>query len=391
MMRAERRKGKTAQPGLTLLGRGGDHARTVRRRTFRWGLAALVALPVALVSCGVLLGIPGSVSVADDATPTATLEPLADVGAYCLGYGFACAVTGGTQVVCWGRDIACLSDAGDASGAGTPAPALLTPTVVPLPPTTGPIVALTCGTDHACALLPGTSGTGLLCWGQNGEGQITGLPDDVCHGATDIYATDAALHVGYHFVQAVSAGDRVTCALASDTQSTQVQCWGAQLGDAQAPYTMVPPAVNADGGVPTLLAVGGQHACAYVVDGGLGSGVYCWGRNSSDQLGPVLPEGGSRASALVSRRRSSGVAHGEREPVLLRGRGGGAHHVHWHSGGAGVRREPRLGARARQSAAAARATGRGGLGELLPRVRRRQRPRHPVPRRQQLLPARVRR
>ena len=260
-----------------------------------------MALPAAALSCGVLLGIPGGVGVTGDAGAETTEEggtppgPLTGVGPYCVGYGFACAVVGdgGTQVVCWGRDIACLSAA--SAEAGTPAPALLTPTVVPLNlPNTTEITALTCGTDHACAHVPGTTGPGLFCWGQNQEGQVNGAPDDVCHGATPINATDgsAALHPGYHVVQAVSAGDRITCAIASGTEPAEIQCWGAVLPDGQAPYVAVPAAVNAPGAVPTALAVGGQHVCAYVADGGFGTGVYCWGKNSSNQLGPVVPEAG---------------------------------------------------------------------------------------------------
>jgi hypothetical protein len=283
---------------LTVLVPGGDSREVVRLRPLSIGLAGLVAPSLAALSCGIILGIPGAVGVSEDATREAAEEagpppaPLSGVGPYCLGYGFACAVVdGGTQILCWGRDVACLSDA--SAQAGTPAPALLTPTALPLPQgISGTVTALACGTDHACALVPGATGTGLVCWGQNQEGQITGVADGVCHGATEIFATDAALHQGYHLVQAVSAGDRTTCAIASDTKTTQVQCWGALLADGQAPYVPVPDAVNAHGAVPTSLSVGGQHACAYVVDGGYGTGVYCWGRDTSDQLGPVVPEAG---------------------------------------------------------------------------------------------------
>jgi alpha-tubulin suppressor-like RCC1 family protein len=87
-------------------------------------------------------------------------------------------------------------------------------------------------------------------------------------------------------VQAITAGDDFTCALLA---GGAVHCWGAggggQLGRGTLPGAgmgRIPtpaPVVSLTGA--TALAAGGQHMCAYAMDGA----TRCWGSNFVGQLG----------------------------------------------------------------------------------------------------------
>jgi alpha-tubulin suppressor-like RCC1 family protein len=133
-------------------------------------------------------------------------------------------------------------------------------------------LAVSTGADHTCAL---TTAGGIKCWGGNAEGQL-GDGSTINRGVPVVVS---GMTGGMH---AVSAGYYFTCAL-SDLGA--VWCWGlnssGQLGDGTTEGRLQPVAVS---GLPAgILAVsaGSTHACA-LDPAGL---VWCWGANGSSQLG----------------------------------------------------------------------------------------------------------
>ena len=130
--------------------------------------------------------------------------------------------------------------------------------------------------QHACALL--SDGT-VACWGDDSTGALgdgNATPD----GGV---ATPAVVQGLPHAI-AVGAGEGFSCALV-DTGSGAVWCWGdntyGELGNGSNDPSNVP--VQVQGLVqPSLLAVGGEHACAASLEQG---GIACWGSGESGQLG----------------------------------------------------------------------------------------------------------
>ena len=134
------------------------------------------------------------------------------------------------------------------------------------------------GTNHACAV--GTDTT-LYCWGRNNVGQIG------AGTATTQYLTPNPVLLGGVATgwTSVTAGSAFTCATRTDAT---VYCWGdnasGQLGQGITGGTATAPAaasaVTAVGGWATLQA-GASQICGLRTDRTL----YCWGLNSSGQLG----------------------------------------------------------------------------------------------------------
>ena len=139
---------------------------------------------------------------------------------------------------------------------------------------TSPVVELSAGPAHACAIVEGGQ---LLCWGSNGSGQL-GVGDSEGRDLpTPVELPDA--------VAAVSAGWRHTCAVLADGS---LYCWGdndsGQLG-VEGPGTRTPlrvtgPEGSAFGDV-SLVAAGELHTCIVIGDGT----VWCWGDNEFGQVG----------------------------------------------------------------------------------------------------------
>jgi alpha-tubulin suppressor-like RCC1 family protein len=130
--------------------------------------------------------------------------------------------------------------------------------------------SVSAGDGHTCGIISGD----LYCWGLNGNGQL-GLGDTKARTVPTAVATLAG-----KTVTAVSAGSAHTCAIADG----KVYCWGqgtsGQLGNGANNTQYTPVLVSSLSGTPTVLAAGGAHTCA--ISGGA---AYCWGSNSDGQLG----------------------------------------------------------------------------------------------------------
>ncbi|HMN07617.1 MAG TPA: Ig-like domain-containing protein [Gemmatimonadaceae bacterium] len=134
--------------------------------------------------------------------------------------------------------------------------------------------SVTVGGAHACAI--STTDT-AYCWGADASGQ---LGDARRINST----TPIPLAVGFETFKwsRLSAGESHTCGVST---SGSAYCWGenssGQLGNgAVAPIADTPQSVA--GGVTfTEISAGGRHTCGIATGGDL----YCWGANDSLQLG----------------------------------------------------------------------------------------------------------
>jgi alpha-tubulin suppressor-like RCC1 family protein len=185
-------------------------------------------------------------------------------------------------------------------------------------------VAVTAGTDHACAL---RSTGGIACWGGNGSGELG-------NGSNDDSAVPVQV-VGITSAIAITAGDNTTCALLAGGTA---RCWGknegGQLGDGSYDNSNVPVSPVGVSGA-TAIARGSYHTCVV-----LGTGaVQCWGQNLEGQLGSDVGEPWSPVPVNVPDVLDAiGIAASGDATFVLRGNGAA---VWWggNFGGSGERHE----------------------------------------------------
>jgi alpha-tubulin suppressor-like RCC1 family protein len=141
--------------------------------------------------------------------------------------------------------------------------------------------------EHTCAL--STAGT-AYCWGENGDGQL-GDGNDTTINAPAAVTTggSSAIPSGTVLTQ-ISTGQYSTCALSS---AGNVYCWGletsGQLGNGSNTGSSDLPVAVTTGGSSAIpsgtvlaqIAVGWLHACALASTGT----AYCWGLDGNGELG----------------------------------------------------------------------------------------------------------
>jgi alpha-tubulin suppressor-like RCC1 family protein len=133
------------------------------------------------------------------------------------------------------------------------------------------------GGAHSCAL---TSSGSAYCWGRGESGQLGAPAPTVCTDIGPCSLIALAVAGGFSFTQVVAGGAH-TCALTSDGSA---YCWGnntsGQLGDNSTTARTAPTAVATNLKFATLDA-GTNHTCGLTISGA----AYCWGANSRGQLG----------------------------------------------------------------------------------------------------------
>lgn len=182
-------------------------------------------------------------------------------------------------------------------------------------PTTFVASSITAGFIHNCGLVDESDSAfaQIKCWGDNTGGQVAigtsgnmnTAPADICStssgtietGTTKRWKCGTPLRPGLDISFSVGSGIH-TCVISDPGASGTAQCWGlnneGQLGDGQAcgsPSCTVPVNVcDVGASVPcgsdvltgiVSIAVGYEHSCAYMYNGG----IECWGENNFGQLG----------------------------------------------------------------------------------------------------------
>ena len=208
----------------------------------------------------------------DDSTVPVAVPGVANVATLAAGIYHTCALLNDGNVTCWG------ANAHGELGNGVMGAVSGPVAVQGINASLDPAVSIEAGAYHTCVV---TMSGATLCWGKNSDGQL-GL------GETDTTDRAMATIVTLSPAYAVSAGFATTCAFLRDTT---MKCWGGNMAGEIGDSTF-----TAHPGVPTLsnmhvnqidtsYSISGESYASTCVLAADGSGVYCWGSNTSGRNG----------------------------------------------------------------------------------------------------------
>ena len=195
------------------------------------------------------------------------------------GENHTCVIASDGKAYCWGLNG--YGQLGNNSTADSSVPVAVTTSGILSGKT---VLSISAGSTHTCAI---ASDTQAYCWGENLYGQLG-------NATNDDSLVPVAVELGMN-AMAIAAGHSFTCAIAS---TNQAYCWGVgtsgQIGNGSGSTIDVPSAVTTSGVLSgktiKSISAGGMSACAIASD----NNAYCWGQNSSGQLG-----NNSTSSSLV--------------------------------------------------------------------------------------------
>jgi alpha-tubulin suppressor-like RCC1 family protein len=219
-------------------------------------------------------GAGGSGQLGNGTTAAAQTTPVPVSGSLSLtsidaGGSTACGLTTAGAAYCWG------SGGSGQLGNGTTITAQTTPTAISGSLT---LTQVSVGNTAVCGLTGGGAG---YCWGAGGSGQLG-------NGTTTAAQTTPTAISGSLTLAEVTVGNTSACGL---TSAGAAYCWGAggsgQLGNGTTAAAQTTPSAVTTAGTPlagvtlSQIIAGAGFACAL----GGGNAAYCWGVNSSGQLG----------------------------------------------------------------------------------------------------------
>jgi len=200
---------------------------------------------------------------------------------------FMCAVADG-KAFCWGQnDVGSVGDGTGTTNATRNLPTKVVDTGVLNGKTVTAISqdgyssVASGGFAHVCAVASG----GVYCWGENAYGQLGNNTTTNSNVPVAVIATAGEVLNG-KTIQEVQVGLRHSCVRASGG----AYCWGlnssGQVGDGSNTQRNKPVAVSQQAGMLTAsnvisIGAGSNRGCAVVTDGR----TFCWGLNTSGQIG----------------------------------------------------------------------------------------------------------
>ncbi|MGH9027903.1 MAG: RCC1 domain-containing protein [Acidimicrobiia bacterium] len=212
---------------------------------------------------------------ADSSTPTQVTGTTTDWKKITGGASHTCATKQSGHLFCWGSDA--FGQLGDGSaGASSANPGEVAGAASNWKQPTG-------GSSHGCAVKKNKR---LYCWGADNEGQLGDGPGAGGPAPTQVFGFLTTW-------KRVSAGQGFTCA---SKKNGRLYCWGGdasgQLGNGAGGPADAPVEVTGSATDWKQVAVGATHACARKANGRL----YCWGNDTSGQLGDGTVAGGTATS-----------------------------------------------------------------------------------------------
>lgn len=224
-----------------------------------------------------------------------------------VGNSHMCALSSDSQVYCWGSNY--YGELGNGSTQNSTTPVAVDTSGVLAGKT---ITAISTGNQHTCAL----SSTGqAYCWGYNAYGQLGYAADSITQQNSPVAVTTSGLLSG-KTIRAISVGYSYTCAVASDSKA---YCWGfnssGELGNNSTTTSTTPAAVDTSGVLAGKSLTGINTSNGYTCALSSTNQAYCWGENGYGQLGndstdnsltPVAVDTGDKVIDSIS----NGYAHG---------------------------------------------------------------------------------
>jgi alpha-tubulin suppressor-like RCC1 family protein len=195
----------------------------------------------------------------------------------------ACAITVTGNVWCWGNNTNGQLGNNETLSSFTARQVQVSDSPAAYLPSVRSIAA---GGSHSCAALSydASYAEGIYCWGLNDSGQLGDSSTTQRAMATAVDISNIGSTSNSVWFTQIVAGDKHTCALRNDGA---VFCWGlnssGQLGDGSTTQRNLPTAhatLGTASGVVALTA-GANHTCALKSN----HEVLCWGENGNGQLG----------------------------------------------------------------------------------------------------------